>query len=217
MVESAGFARSACDVFPSFTTPVTRAGSARLVRRLRAARQLEHRASQLQYNYAAVAGPAAHGEAIQWSQSRASTPAAARQQPIMESLLCGLGLGSVTSPLMTSGSTISQHQSAALSYITGQPRTSRRPFLAGTIGRSRRRAAAAPEPVADRSPRAVARRGRLGSRQPAREEQRCAPRRRRRVADDGAAHVPRRRHGPVAVRPARPRARHCGDGRRRRS
>ena len=64
--------------------------------------------------------------------------------------------------------------------------------------------AAAPEPVANRSPRAVARRGRLGSRQPACEEQRCARGERHHrvaavVAHDGAAHFPRRRHGPVAI------------------
>ena len=70
--------------------------------------------------------------------------------------------------------------------------------------------AAAPEPVADRSPRAVARRGRLGSRQPACEEQRCARGERHHcvaavVADDSAAHVLGCRHGAVAVRSARPR------------
>ena len=65
--------------------------------------------------------------------------------------------------------------------------------------------AAARQPVANRSPRAVARRGRLGgSRQPACEEQRCARGERHHcvaavVAHDGAAHVPRRGHGPVAV------------------
>ena len=75
--------------------------------------------------------------------------------------------------------------------------------------------AAAPEPVADRSPRAVARRGRLGSRQPACKEQRCSrqPACKEQphacgerhhcvaavVAHDGAAHFPRRRHGPVAI------------------
>ena len=61
--------------------------------------------------------------------------------------------------------------------------------------------AAAPEPVADRSPRPVARRRRVGSRQPACEERTRA----RAAADDGAAHVPRRGDGPFAVRPARPR------------
>ena len=70
--------------------------------------------------------------------------------------------------------------------------------------------AAAPGPVAHRSPRAVARRGRLGSRQPACEEQphACGERPHRVaavVAHDGAAHVPRRGDGAVAVRPARQR------------
>ena len=62
--------------------------------------------------------------------------------------------------------------------------------------------AAARQPVANRSPRAVARRGRLGSRQPACEERSRA---RAGVADDGAAHLPRRGDGPVAVRPTRQR------------
>ena len=70
--------------------------------------------------------------------------------------------------------------------------------------------AAAPEPVANRSPRAVARRGHLGSREPACEEQRCARGERHHcvaaaVAHDGATHVPRRGDGAVAVRPARQR------------
>ena len=70
--------------------------------------------------------------------------------------------------------------------------------------------AAAPEPVANRSPRAVARRGRLGSRQLACEEQRCARGERHHcvaavVPHDGAAHFPRRSDGPIAVRSARPR------------
>ena len=71
--------------------------------------------------------------------------------------------------------------------------------------------AAAPEPVANRSPRAVARRGRLGgSRQSACEEQRCARGERHHcvaavVPHDGAAHFPRRSDGPIAVRSARPR------------
>ena len=76
---SAGFFNAArgC-LLSSFTTPVTHTEAhAGFVRRLRAARPQALRPSQLQYNYAAVAGPAAHGEAIQWSQSRASTPAAA--------------------------------------------------------------------------------------------------------------------------------------------
>ena len=46
--------------------------------------------------------------------------------------------------------------------------------------------AAAPEPVADRSPRAVARRGHLGSRQPACEEQRCARGERHHTAAESA-------------------------------
>ena len=75
---------------------------------------------QPQYNYAAVAGPAARGEAIQWSQSRALTPATAalgQRQPIMESLLCGLGLGS--EPTAEERQQASSSSWTALSYITG--------------------------------------------------------------------------------------------------
>ena len=64
--------------------------------------------------------------------------------------------------------------------------------------------AAAPEPVANRSPRPVARCRRVGSRQTACEEQRCARGERHNcvaavVADDGTAHLPRRGDDPVAV------------------
>ena len=70
--------------------------------------------------------------------------------------------------------------------------------------------AAAPEPVANRSPRPVARCRRVGSRQTACEEQRCARGERHHcvaavVPHDGAAHFPRRSDGPIAVRSARPR------------
>ena len=84
--------------------------------------------------------------------------------PIMESLLCGLGLGSDEPTADERQQASSSSWTALSSYITGTTATTgvalhfSRVRLAGAAAEL----AAAPGSVADRSPRAVARRGRLG-------------------------------------------------------
>ena len=190
---------------PSFSTPLTHTEAhAGFVRRLRGEVDMRHRdqlAANLQCQRATRIGcPRRRGsDSQQWSP-------------------CSVVLAwAATSPLMTSGRyphqpAISSRRRWRTSRV--QPRTSRRPFLAGTIGRSRRRArrrarARGPsKPARRRPPRPpgllmIFPRGALP------RPRRRRPRRRRARSSS----PPRCGRRPTRAAGAR----QCGDGRRRRS